>query len=244
MTERIEHCRFCLENTCIESCYNNHSLRNCPVLKPHRCTKCGDFAHTVKYHGRTRHSFVTDNYDDPRLPIPMMGHILNQKRNRALEKLTPPDTSERTVPERENEQPPYLPEDSEKEEEESLSHGYFGKQTIRDRSEKSPLTFSLTQFDQFCIPTPMSGHRVNVNVTHHHQIQNISVWSDGAARDISLSPSEVFFQFVPLFPQYHVSYSPASVQSTIVGTFSDFEKLTSHGNIKTGKCNFYFYVLQ
>ena len=232
MTGRIEQCIFCLKNGVIESCYNNHSLSNCPVLKPHRCTKCGDFAHTVKYCGRSRHSFVEEKYDDPRLPTPMMGHILNQKRNRALEKVNLSSTSERKVPEREYGQPMYTPVDSSTE---SLSHGY---------SEKSPLAFSLPQFDQFCIPTPMSGHQVNVNATRHYQIQDISVWRDRAARDIILSPKEEYFQFLPLFSQYHISYSPASVESTNVETLSDFENPTSHGNINAGKCTFYFYVLQ
>ena len=82
--QKLDSCRFCRENEDIESHYTSHTLRDCPVLKPHRCINCGDFAHTVKYCDRNRHLFSETGYDDPRIPTPMIGHLINQKRNSDL----------------------------------------------------------------------------------------------------------------------------------------------------------------
>lgn len=210
--------------------------------------KTVDSAQRVKYCGLSRDPLVEANYDDPRLPTPMIGHIINQKRNRDLEMQNNVNVNpliERTVSERKYGQSTVISDDSSTD---GLFPGFFEKQMIRGSLERSPQTFGLTQFDYLGIPSPLCGHHVNVTDNQkldffHATILNKykckTSYCDCASREIPLSPSDSFFQHVPLFPHYDVTYSPAAIQSTINETFSDFKIPTSHG-----KYNFHFYILR
>ena len=209
--------------------------------------KTVDSAQKVKYCGWSRDSFVVANYDDPRVPTPMIGHIINQKRNRDLEmqnnvKVNP--LIERTVSEREYGQSTVIWDNSSTD---GLFPGFFEKQMIQGL-ENSPQTFGLPQPDYLGIPSPLCGHHVNVTENQkldfsHGRILNKNKckcsYCGCASRETTLSPSDSFFQYVPLFSHDHVSYSPAAIQSTINETFSNFEIPTSQG-----KYNVHFYILR
>ena len=142
--QSLDSCRFCRENGVIKLHFTSHTIRSCPFLNPHRCKNCGDFAHTVKYCGRNRYSFRETDYDDPRLPTPMIGHLFNQKRNKALEMLKNENvnsinTSERIMSERESGHSTHHQYEQAKE---SFGYRVFSKQTISD-SSGSTQTFSL-----------------------------------------------------------------------------------------------------
>lgn len=217
MTGRAINCKFCFENKHFGLDSTSHTLRNCPVLKPHRCKNCGDFTHTVEYCGRSRHSFVETMYDDPRLPTPMMGHLINQRKNKQVNRV---QTSE------------------------SL---FADKETNRDRSEQSQQACPILEFDQLCIVSPISGHHVNMKAKDQFGLNcsdtnpviqymarvshNASDLSEVTGRGITLSPSESLLRFIAMLSNKESEILPCTERSAL------------HSNSFACKCNSSFAML-
>jgi len=91
--QTTEYCRFCRNNGEKEEVYMSHITKEasgnvqCPILRKYTCPKCGesgDKAHTISYCPskklKRKASEEQENHedDDPRIPKPMIGHLINR----------------------------------------------------------------------------------------------------------------------------------------------------------------------
>ena len=94
LADNIKYCRFCQNNGEEEVVFLSHATKEnngtviCPILREYICPVCGqsgDKAHTVSYCPNIRRSKAGKENENPPIPTPMPGHLINVARNKRRE---------------------------------------------------------------------------------------------------------------------------------------------------------------